>query len=86
MRRLFFDRAVSAMDVVAMVDSELTVYGAVGAVFVFLFLALFLGLVFHGPCQSLDKYPHQPSGGDNLRSDHQVQILTRPSHMSPRRC
>ena len=55
----------SAMDVSAEpandeASSELTVYGAVGVVFVFLLLALVLALAFHGSlCHSQDKHPHR---------------------------
>lgn len=37
---------------VATVSSEVTVYGAVGAVFLFLLVALLLGLSFSSPCKA----------------------------------
>ena len=37
-------------------NSEVNVYGAVGAVFLFLMVALLLGLSFNSPCKSNEKY------------------------------
>ena len=37
-------------------NSEVNVYGAVGAVFLFLMVALILGLSFNSPCKSNEKY------------------------------
>ena len=47
---------------VAAVGSEVTVYGAVGAVFLFLLVALLLGLSFNSPCRN-DNSAKYLSGG-----------------------
>lgn len=54
-------------------SSELTVYGAVGSVFVLLFLALFVVLMFHGSCHTPEKYPHH--GDAQLITDHTVSLF-----------
>lgn len=62
----------------ATVSSEVTVYGAVGAVFLFLLVALLLGLSFSSPCKASDesKYLSNNVGGNNLGYDRdQVRRL-----------
>ncbi|EFX79135.1 hypothetical protein DAPPUDRAFT_104588 [Daphnia pulex] len=53
---------------VTTVGSEVTVYGAVGAVFLFLLVALLLGLSFSSPCKSGDNGKYL-SNSSNLGYD-----------------
>ncbi len=46
--------SIEMSSMVATVGSEVTVYGAVGAVFLFLLVALLLGLSFSSPCKAGD--------------------------------
>ncbi len=61
----------------ATVSSEVTVYGAVGAVFLFLLVALLLGLSFSSPCKAGDNGKYLPS--NNLGYDRDQVIYTMPS-------
>ncbi|KZS13295.1 Uncharacterized protein APZ42_021616 [Daphnia magna] len=61
---------ISSMEMssmVATVGSEVTVYGAVGAVFLFLLVALLLGLSFSSPCKAGDNSKYLSS--NNLGYD-----------------
>ncbi|KAI9562238.1 hypothetical protein GHT06_013203 [Daphnia sinensis] len=61
---------ISSMEMssmVATVGSEVTVYGAVGAVFLFLLVALLLGLSFSSPCKAGDNSKYL--SGNNLGYD-----------------
>jgi hypothetical protein len=62
---------MSSMEMSSMVTtvgSEVTVYGAVGAVFLFLLVALLLGLSFSSPCKSGDNGKYL-SNSSNLGYD-----------------
>ena len=64
----------------AAVSSEVTVYGAVGAVFLFLLVALLLGLSFSSPCKAGDGSKYLSS--NNLGYDRdQVDLI--PSIIFP---
>ena len=58
-------------------NSEVNVYGAVGAVFLFLMVALILGLSFNSPCKSNEKYL--------ATSDREQVTWIHQSHLQMRR-
>lgn len=57
---------MSSMTAATVSSSEVTVYGAVGAIFLFLLVALLLGLSFSSPCKAGDdgKYLSSTNGYD----------------------
>lgn len=60
---------MSSMTAATVSSSEVTVYGAVGAVFLFLLVALLLGLSFSSPCKAGDDGKYLSSSNGNLGYD-----------------
>ena len=69
--------SIEMSSMVATVGSEVTVYGAVGAVFLFLLVALLLGLSFSSPCKADDNGKYLSNSNLGYDRDQVIIFMTK---------